>query len=249
MADLLRGKIVLVTGAAMGIGKAIALAAAREGAQLILADLDLAGAKAAAGLIAEPGGPAQAVQVDVADYAAVQRVAAELQGRGLVPDALVNNAATWTIKPFLETEPPDWHRDLQAALVGTLACCRAFLPAFIARGSGAVVNIASDAGRVGEPGWAVYSAAKGGVIAFTKALAKEVGRHGVRVNAVSPGLTRTEKVKTWIPNPEKLAKPYPLGRLGEPEDVAAAVVFLVSDQASFITGQVLSVNGGYCMAD
>lgn len=247
MAGCLEGKRVLVTGGAIGIGKAIGWAAAGEGAEVLIVDLDGAGARTAIQEIERAGGKAAAFAADVSDYAEVMRLAAELQSRALAPDVLVNNAATWIVKPFLETTPADWEKDLQVTLLGTLTCCRVFLPEMAARGAGAIVNIASDAGRVGEPSWSVYSAAKAGVIAFTKALAQEVGRSGVRVNAVSPGLTRTEKVRAFIPDPEKMARRYPLGRLGEPEDVAQAVVFLASDRAAFITGQVLSVSGGYSM--
>jgi len=247
MAGCLEGKRVLVTGGALGIGKAIGLAAAGEGAEVIIVDLDGAGARTAIQEIEQAGGKAAAFAADISDYTAVQRLATELQIQALAPDVLVNNAATWIVKPFLETTPADWQKDLQVTLLGTLTCCRAFLPEMAARGSGAIVNIASDAGRVGQPSWSVYSAAKAGVIAFTKALAKEVGRRGIRVNAVSPGLTRTEKVKTFFPEPAKMVRHYPLGRLGEPEDVAAAVIFLASDRAAFITGQVLSVSGGYSM--
>jgi len=247
MSGRLEGKKVLVTGGAIGIGKAIALAAAREGAQVIVVDLDEAGAQAAVKQIEPAGGKGAAFAKDISDYAAVESLASELRGRALLPDILVNNAATWIVKPFLETGPADWQQGLRVTLLGTLTCCRVFLPEMVARGSGAIVNIASDAGRVGEPSWSVYSAAKGGVIAFTKALAKEVGPRGIRVNAVSPGLTRTEKVKAFLPDPAPMVKRYPLGRLGEPEDVAQAVVFLASDRAAFITGQVLSVSGGYSM--
>jgi 2-hydroxycyclohexanecarboxyl-CoA dehydrogenase len=251
MGDLLKDKKVFVTGGAMGIGKAVALAAAREGAGVIIADVDESGAKATARLIEDNGGSAMAVNLEVSDYAAFERAAADLKDKGIIPDVLVNNAAIFTIKPFLETGPDDWQKDINVILVGTLNCCRVFLPDMVARGAGSIVNIASDAARVGEKRWSVYSAAKGGVISFAKSLAREVGPSGVRVNVVSPGTTSTEKVKAFIPRErrEKMIKAYPLGRLAEPEDIAQAVVFLASDRASFITGQVMSVSGGYSMAD
>jgi 2-hydroxycyclohexanecarboxyl-CoA dehydrogenase len=246
----LKGKTFFVTGAAMGIGKAIALATSQEGARVIIADIDEEKSEETASLIRDRGGEADAIMADVADYRAVENAAALLRQKGITPDVLVNNAAVFTIKPFLETGPDDWDRDLDVCLKSVLNCCRAFLPAMIERGSGSIVNIASDAGRVGEKSWSVYSAAKGGVIAFTKSLAQEVGPQGIRVNAVSPGTTMTEKVKAFIPADrlEKMKKAYPLGRLAEPEDIAKAVVFLASDRASFITGQVISVSGGYSMA-
>ena len=248
MGVMLKDKKVLVTGAGMGIGKAIALAAAREGAFVIAADLEASSAESTVQLIGLAGG--EALALDVSDFAGVEKAAAALGAHERRPDVLVNNAATWTIKPFLETGPADWERDLKVTLLGTLICCRVFLPRMIERGHGSIVNIASDAARVGETGWAVYSAAKGGVISFTKSLAREVGKSGIRVNAVSPGTTRTEKVKAFLPeeNQSKAARMYPLGRLAEPEEVAQAVVFLASERASFITGQVLSVSGGYTMA-
>ncbi len=250
MGVMLKGKKVLVTGAGLGIGKTIALTAAREGAFVIAADIDSASAESTARVIALSGGEALAMGLDVSDYAAVEQAAKSLSGHERLPDVLVNNAATWTIKPFLETVPADWERDLKVALIGTLVCCRVFLPFMVERGRGSIVNIGSDAARVGEAGWAVYSSAKGAVISFTKSLAREVGRSGVRVNAVCPGTTRTEKVKAFLPeeNQAKAARMYPLGRLAEPEEVAEAVVFLASERASFITGQVVSVSGGYTMA-
>ncbi len=232
----------------MGIGRAVATACAGQGAEVIIADNDReAGEKAAAG-IREKGAKALAIEMDVSEYSAVERAAQALKDRGVRADVLVNNAAVWNIAPFIETVPDDWRRELAVSLFGVLNCCRVFLPAMIERGSGVIINIASDAGRIGEPSWSVYSAAKGGVIAFTKALAKEAGKSGIRVNAVSPGITRTEKVRAFITNQEKMVRSYPLGRLGEPEDIAGAVVFLASDEASFVTGQVLSVSGGYSMA-
>jgi len=245
---LLDGKTLLVTGGAMGIGKAIAKEAALEGATVVIADVDMEGAEATAAGIRESGGTARAFTTDVSDFASVERLASALSDDGLSPHALVNNAATWTIKPFLQTTPEDWKSDLSVSLMGTLNMCRIFVPGMIERGGGSIVNIASDAARVGERYWSVYSAAKGGVVSFTKSLALEHGKDGIRVNAISPGLTRTEKVKAFVTNQEKVAKRYPLKRLAEPEDIARAVVFLSSDQASFITGQVLSVNGGYSMA-
>jgi len=138
--------------------------------------------------------------------------------------------------------------EMAVTLFGVFNCARVFLPEMIARGSGAIVNIASDAGRVGEAQWAVYSSAKGGVISFTRSLAKEVGKNGIRVNAVSPAMTMTEKIQAFVGDKlPKILKSYPMGRLAEPSEIAEAVVFLASERASYITGQTLSVNGGYSM--
>ena len=244
---LLENKTLLITGGAMGIGKAIAKEAAQAGALVVIADVDKNGAQTTADEIQESRGSARVFETDVSDFSSVGELASFLSGQGLAPDALVNNAATWTIKPFLETTPDDWQNDLAVTLLGTLNMCRVFVPVMIEKGGGSIINIASDAARIGERYWSVYSAAKGGVISFTKSLALEHGKDGIRVNAISPGLTRTEKVKAFVDNQEKMAGHYPLKRLAEPEDIARAVVFLASDQASFITGQVLSVNGGYSM--
>jgi 2-hydroxycyclohexanecarboxyl-CoA dehydrogenase len=194
---------------------------------------------------ADSGREIRGVQLDVSDWVACRELAERLGDEPV--GILVNSAATWTLGPFLESDPQRWPRDLDVTLTGPMLLCRALLPAMVARGHGSVINIGSDAGRIGEPGQVAYSAAKGGIAAFTKALARETGRHGIRVNCVSPGLTRTPAASAYIDamDPATIRRLYPLGRIGEAEDVANLVLFLASGRASWITGQVISVNGGY----
>ena len=242
----LEDKIAIVTGAGQGIGRAIADKLAAEGATVVVTDLDEAGAKqTAAGL---PG--AVAIRADVTDrqdvQAAVDRV---MQQFGRV-DVLVNNAGWDKASPFVDSDPADWDRAIAVNLYGVLHTCRAVLPIMAGQGGGAVVNLGSDAGRVGSSGEAVYSAAKGGVIAFTKSLAREMARHQVRVNCVCPGPTDTALFASFAGPKlrEALTKAIPLRRLGQPADVANVVAFLASDQAAFVTGQTISVSGGLTMS-
>ena len=163
-------------------------------------------------------------------------------------DILVNNAGYWTTKLFKDTTPEDWEKDIKICFYGVLHCTHAVIKDMIEKKYGRIINIVSDAGRIGEPFLAVYSGAKGAIIAFSKALAKEVARYNITVNCVSPGITKTPGVEEFLKSvggEEKLVKAYPRGRLGLPEDVANAVLFFASDRSEFITGQVLSVSGGY----
>jgi 2-hydroxycyclohexanecarboxyl-CoA dehydrogenase len=242
----LEDKIAIVTGAGQGIGRAIADKLAAQGATVVVTDLDEANAKlAAAGL---PG--AVAIRADVTDrqdvQAAVDRV---MQQFGRV-DVLVNNAGWDKASPFVDSDPADWDRAIAVNLYGVLHTCRAVLPIMAGQGGGAVVNLGSDAGRVGSSGEAVYSAAKGGVIAFTKSLAREMARHQVRVNCVCPGPTDTALFASFAGPKlrEALTKAIPFRRLGQPADVANVVAFLASDQAAFVTGQTISVSGGLTMS-
>ena len=239
------GKRALVTGGGNGIGRATALLLAAEGASVVVADLDGAAAEQVAG---EIGPAAQPHQVDVADAVAVAALAAAH------PDVevLISNAGWDRAMPFLETGPELWERIVAVNYKGHLAVAHAFVPRMIERGGGGrLVLVASDAGRVGSSGEAVYSGAKGGVIAFSKALAREVARHGIRVNCVAPGLTDTALLRGIEAANEKLVqaivRTIPLGRVGRPEEVAQAIAFLASDDAAYITGQTLSVNGGLTM--
>jgi 2-hydroxycyclohexanecarboxyl-CoA dehydrogenase len=242
----LDGKIAIVTGAGQGIGKAIAEKLAAEGATVVVSDLDEATAKATAS--AQPG--AVAVRVDVTDRQGVQAmVDGIVQQFGRV-DVLVNNAGWDKASAFVDSDPADWERAIAVNLFGVLHTCKAVLPLMAGQGSGAVVNLGSDAGRVGSSGEAVYSAAKGGVIAFTKSLAREMARHQVRVNCVCPGPTDTALFASFAGPKlrEALTKAIPFRRLGQPADVANVVAFLVSDEASFVTGQTVSVSGGLTMS-
>jgi 2-hydroxycyclohexanecarboxyl-CoA dehydrogenase len=245
-------KITLVTGAASGIGRAIALAAAREGARVAVLDLNADGAAAVAREITTAGGQAQAWPLDVTDPARVNAVVEEIVKRWSTVHVLVNCAGWDKPIPFVETTPDFWDRILAINLKGPIACTHAVLPPMIAQGYGKIVSIASDAGRVGSTGEAVYSAAKGGLIAFTKTIARETARHRINVNCVCPGPSDTPLFQKEFAGPspklaESLKRVIPWGRLGVPEDVAPAVVFLASDEAGYITGQTLSVSGGLTM--
>jgi 2-hydroxycyclohexanecarboxyl-CoA dehydrogenase len=245
------GHVAIVTGAGRGIGAAIAARLAQAGCAVAVCDVDPALAEATAGRLAAQGARALALAVDVSQRAAVEaavgRVAADLGPA----DVLVNNAAIDVIQPFLESEPETWQRILAVNLVGTFLCCRAVLDGMIARGGGRIVNLGSDAGRVGSSGEAVYSASKGGVIAFSKALARELARHSITVNCVCPGPTDTALLAQVGEYSEKLRqsleRAIPLRRIGQPDEVAALVAFLASDDARYITGQTISIDGGLVM--
>jgi 2-hydroxycyclohexanecarboxyl-CoA dehydrogenase len=248
----LQGKTAIVTGAARGIGKGVASALAADGAAVAVCDLDLAAVRRVADQVAAKyGTPTAAVELDVADRAsvvdAVDRVEIELG----VLDILVNNAGVDVIGPFVESSEESWDRIIAVNLRGTINTCHVVLPGMIERESGVIVNTASEAGRVGSSGEAVYSATKGGVIAFTKTLAREVARHGIRVNCVSPGPTDTAllgQVADVSPGlREALERGIPMRRVGQPSDIASVVAFLASDDAGYMTGQTLSVSGGLTM--
>lgn len=245
----LEGKVALVTGAAGGIGRAIALRLAEEGVRVAATDLDAGAvrevARAAKGLVL-------ALRLDVTDETSIRDAVDECE-RALGPLAvLVNNAGWDKVEPFVESAVETWDRLIAINLKGPLLCTRAVLDGMIARGSGRIVSIASDAGRVGSSGEAVYSAAKAGVIGFTKTLARELAKSGITVNAVCPGPTDTPLLAgIGEGNPklvQALARAVPMGRIGRPEEVAAAVAFLASDDAGLGTGQTPSVSGGLTMA-
>jgi 2-hydroxycyclohexanecarboxyl-CoA dehydrogenase len=228
----LKGKTAIVTGGAAGIGRAITERFIEAGTRVVVFDLN---------------GPEK---VDITDYEAVKRA---VDKAGPV-DILVNNAGWDMFKPFLKTDPAFWQKIISINLVGPMNLMHCVLPGMVARGGGKVVNIASDAGRVGSSGEGPYSACKGGIIAMTKTLARELASKGVRLNTVCPGLTETNMLTEFMKgagNPDKLAEAYrravPIGRLGKPEDIPGAVLFLASDDADFITGQTISVSGGLTM--
>jgi 2-hydroxycyclohexanecarboxyl-CoA dehydrogenase len=244
----LRGKVALVTGAGRGIGRAIASRLAAEGAWVAVADIDLNTATAT-GL--DIGNGAVAVKMDVTDTASVGDAVADAVKRLGPIDVLVNNAGWDKVEPFVKSQEETWDRVLAINLKGPIRCARAVLDSMIERRAGKIVSIGSDAGRVGSTGEAVYSAAKAGVIGFTKTLAREVARYGINVNVVCPGPTNTPLLQEIAGGNEKLMaslrQAIPLGRTGEPDDIAGAVAFLASDDAGFITGQTLSVSGGLSM--
>lgn len=242
-------RVALVTGGASGIGKAVVLALAARGARVGVCDLNAAGAEAVA---AEIGGGSLPVPMDVTDAASVRAGVASAVERLGAPDVLVNAAGWDQIMRFLDTDEAFWDRVIAINFRGVVATCHAVLPHMVERGSGAVVNVASEAGRAGSSGEAVYSGAKGAVIAFSKAIAREVARSGVRVNVVTPGLTDTPFLQRNIDEGhgnlmEAMVKATPLRRMSTPEEVAEAILFLASDRAAFTTGDTLSVSGGLVM--
>jgi len=239
-------RVALVTGGARGIGRAIAEALSAGGCTVAVGDIREAEPVGAGGV---------AVSLDVADSGSVARAVAEVSDVLGPVDVLVNNAGWDEFRPFVETDEEFWDRVIEINFKGCLRLTRAVLPGMVERGNGRVVSIASDAGRVGSSLEAVYSGAKGGVIAFTKTIAREVARSGVTANAVCPGPTETPMLEYMTGGDEQGAKvieamkrAVPMKRLGTPQDVAAAVAFLCSEEASFITGQTLSVSGGLTMA-
>lgn len=247
----LHGKLALVTGAGSGIGRATALAMAAVGADVIVTDIDEQGGAATVGAIEAAGsGSARFAPLDITDRAAAAALAADVRAEHGRLDVLVN-AAGWDLSgPFIDNEPEYMDRIVELNLNGPIRVTKAFLPLLIESGSGRIVNVASDAGRVGSTGETVYAGAKGGVIAFTKSLAREVTRHQIRVNCVCPGPTDTP---LFALQPEKiraaLERAIPMRRLAQPSEVADAIVFFASDRSSFVTGQVLSVSGGLTMVD
>lgn len=247
-------KTVVVTGGGGGIGGATCRRFAREGAKVAVYDMNLEAAEKVASGIREEGGQAQAFRCDITDRASVDK-AVEATRQSLGPiDVLVNNAGWDVFKPFTKTEPAQWDKLIAINLTGALHMHHAVLPAMAARKSGRIVNIASDAARVGSSGEAVYAACKGGLVAFSKTIAREHARHGITVNVVCPGPTDTAlfaDYKEGAGNPEKLMEAFtrsiPLGRIGQPDDLPGAILFFASDDAGFVTGQVLSVSGGLTM--
>ncbi|MFI8946303.1 SDR family NAD(P)-dependent oxidoreductase [Streptomyces sp. NPDC053750] len=236
---------VLVTGAARGIGAAVSRRLAAEGARVLLTDVDLPSARRTAGELREQGGTAEAFACDVADRASVEAAVAHAADTFGTLDVLVNNAYACTPDaPLFEEEPDEsWARDLDITLTGAYRCCRAALPHLAASGRGAIVNIGSVNG-VQDFGNHAYSAAKAGLASLTRTLAGHAAARGVRVNLVTPGTVRTT---AWEGRDSELAavrRLYPLGRVGEPEDIAAAVAFLASRDAAWITGTTLAVDGG-----
>jgi len=243
------GKTVLITGGASGIGKATVLEFARCGARVICADINEAKAAEVAKEAADGGWKADVAILDMADPKSVRRSAADVIARYQKVDVLVNAAGYGDIQPFMENTPDYMDRVIAINLGGPIQFTQALLPPMIAAGKGKIVNIASDAGRVGSGGETVYAGAKGGVIAFTKSLAREVARYAINVNCVCPGptdtpmlATRSEKLR------EAFLKAIPFRRFAKPQEIADAILFFASSRSDYVTGQVLSISGGLTFA-
>lgn len=249
------GRTVVVTGGGGGIGGATCRRFAQEGAKVAVLDRDLAAAEGVAAAIREAGGSAQAFGCDITERAQVDAAIAGTEAAFGPIDVLVNNAGWDVFRPFTKTEPAQWDKLIAINLIGALHMHHAVLPGMVGRRAGRIVNVSSDAARVGSSGEAVYAACKGGLVAFSKTIAREHSRHGITVNVVCPGPTETalfEDYKAGAGNPEKLVEAFtrsiPLGRIGRPDDLPGAILFFASDDAGYVTGQVLSVSGGLTMA-
>jgi NAD(P)-dependent dehydrogenase (short-subunit alcohol dehydrogenase family) len=245
----LKGKTALVTGATSGVGREIALSFAAEGASVAVNYRS--SAEEADALVAEiikAGGNAKAYKADVADFADVKTmVETTVRDFGGL-NILINNAGLALRQRFMETKPEDWHRQIDACLYGAIHCCHAAAPHLDAAKNGRIVSVIGDSSRVGESGLAIVAAARAGVVALMKSLAREFGRSGTTANTVSLGLVETPHDKEWVDaNREKLVKLYPVRRLGLPGDIAPMVTLLASPHSGWITGQVISISGGFSM--
>jgi NAD(P)-dependent dehydrogenase (short-subunit alcohol dehydrogenase family) len=252
----LTDKVAIITGAASGIGKATALRFGQEGAKVMCADINAEGAEKTARQIADTGGEAASVRANVASEEDVQRMVAETVERWERLDALYNNAGIGFGMPVTQVPESEWDRLIDINLKGVYLGCKHAIPQMVKQGGGAIINTASDAGLRGFSFLSTYCASKGGVVLLTKSLAVEWAQAGIRVNCVCPGVIRTPILDPMIQQSqatlgisetqmwERMARSHPIGRIGEPEEVAAAVLFLASDEASFITGVALPVDGG-----
>ena len=243
------GKTALVSGAASGIGRATAEAFAQAGAHVLLADLNATDGEAAAAAIRARGQGADFLRVDLTDAASIETLRRDALARRERVDIVATVAGWGKTEPFVKNTPEFWRKIIDLNLLGTIQLARAFLEPMMERRAGKIVTVASDAGRVGSLGESVYSGTKGGVIAFTKGLAREMARFDINVNCVCPGPTDTPLMAA-VPDKLKVAfaNATPMRRLAKPAEVADAILFFASERAAFVTGQVLSVSGGLTMA-
>ena len=251
----LQNKTVIVTGGGGGIGGATCRRFGEAGSRVAVFDINLKSAAKTAAEITQAGGVAEAFHCDITDHEGVKAAVAAAEA-ALGPISILVNNAGWDIfRLFKDTTPADWQKLIAINLTGALNMHHAVLPGMLERRHGRIVNIASDAARVGSSGEAVYAACKAGLVGFSKTIAREHARHGINVNVVCPGATNTalfDDYKKGAGNPEKLEEAFrratPMGRIGEPEDLPGAILFFASDDAAYVTGQVLSVSGGLTMA-
>ena len=251
----LQNKTVIVTGGGGGIGGATCRRFGEAGSRVAVFDINLESAAKTAADITQAGGMAEAFRCDITDHEGVKAAVAAAEA-ALGPISILVNNAGWDIfRLFKDTTPADWQKLIAINLTGALNMHHAVLPGMLERRHGRIVNIASDAARVGSSGEAVYAACKAGLVGFSKTIAREHARHGISVNVVCPGATNTalfDDYKKGAGNPEKLEEAFrratPMGRIGEPEDLPGAILFFASDDAAYVTGQVLSVSGGLTMA-
>ncbi len=244
----LDGKNAIVTGAASGIGLATAETLAEAGAHVVIADIARDKGEAAAAAIQKRGHKTEYLHLDITDDASITAFVEAVQGKIGAVDIIVNGAGWGQVKPFWEMPLEVWGKIVTLNLVGPMKLVKALLPKMMERTSGKIVNVSSDAGRVGSSGETVYAGAKGGLIAFTKSLAREVARYNINVNCVCPGPTETPLLFA-VPEKhlEAFKKAIPFRRFGKPQEVADAILFFASSRSDYITGQVLSVNGGLTM--
>lgn len=249
----LTGQVAIVTGGGRGMGRAHCRLLASEGATIVCLDKLGDNAAAVAKEIRDAGGHAEHFGIDITEGPEVRKIVEQVAERYGRIDILVNNAGFDAIKPFIETTEADWDFMIELNLTAQLRVTHAVLPHMMRANSGKIIFISSDAARVGSKNEAVYSAAKAGLLGFTKTLAREVARNGIRVNCICPGVTNTPQLQGNLADPviginvRKIEKMVPLKRFGEPEEIAGAVLFFASDYSSFVTGQVLSVSGGLTM--
>ncbi|MDB5519071.1 MAG: 3-oxoacyl-ACP reductase [Tardiphaga sp.] len=245
----LQGRVALVTGGGRDVGAAISSTLAAAGAAVAVNyHGSKAEAEAVVAAIQKAGGRAKAYQADISDAEVVRQLVANVQGEFGGLDILVNNAGLVFRKRFSESSPEDWRKQIDTCLYGALNCCHSAGPLLEASGRGRIISIMGDSSRVGESGLALAAAARAGTIALMKSLAREWGRSGVTANSISLGLIETAHEKGWVDaNREKLVKAYAIRRLGQPSDVAPMVALLASDAGSWITGQTISISGGFSM--
>ena len=244
------GKSVVVTGGASGIGRATVLTFCEAGAHVFLGDINEEGGAETASMADGKGAGATFLPLDITDDGSIEAFAKEVHGAADQVDAVANVAGWDIIEPFIQNTPDFWEKVVRINLMGPVKVTRAFLDPMIERNAGKIVNVSSDAGRVGSMGETMYAGTKGGIIAFTKSLAREMARHRINVNCVCPGPTDTP---LFAAQPERmreaLTRAIPFRRLAEPEDIANAILYFASDRTDYITGQVLSVSGGLTMVD